>query len=291
MELPVLPFKIPELALPFDIPVLMHPPVDHLVIALPLIVLLLEIVNLVVKKRAVGVISFFLLLFTIIGAVAAYYTGITDGKEALDLLTQAGQDDLKAHKLMGTYLMFASVAVLVFKLLASMIKRGIVKGLYFLILVLFVAGIVKQGKEGGELVYKYGANVARVAELQGTLDRLKKGEAPADEKKSAEEVKPVKEEKAVKKVEKPVKEEKAVPEKTDAEEKKVEEVSSEKAVVEATSAATESPKASVPEEVDHAVEQLQSTSEEKSISEVHTKETSTEEPTVEKTEANLSKTH
>jgi len=186
MELPVIPFKIPELALPFDIPVLMHPPVDHIAIALPLVVLLLEIVNLIAKKRAIGVTSFFLLLLAIIAAVAAYYTGSTDGKEAFDMLNQAGQTDLKAHKLMGTYLVFASMIVLIFKLLSVMIKRGVVKGLYFLILILFVAGILKQGKEGGELVYKYGANVERVAEMDSTIFDLKE---ELDELKSAGEAK------------------------------------------------------------------------------------------------------
>ena len=53
------PIKIPEIPLPFDIPLLMHPPVDHFIIALPLVVLLLEIVNLFIKKRAIGVTSFF----------------------------------------------------------------------------------------------------------------------------------------------------------------------------------------------------------------------------------------
>ena len=169
MELPSLPFKLPEITLPFDIPVLMHPPVDHFVIAIPVIVLLLEIINLFVKKRAIGVTSFFLLILAVVATVAAYLTGTTDGKEAFDALTQAGQADLKAHKLLGTYLMFASVAVIVFKLLSAIVQRGLMKALYFLILILFVVGILKQGKEGGELVYKYGANVERVQDLDSEL--------------------------------------------------------------------------------------------------------------------------
>ena len=189
MELPVLPFKIPELALPFDIPVLMHPPVDHFVIALPIVVLLLEIVNLFVKKRAIGVTSFFLLGLAVVAAIAAYYTGSTDGKEAFDALSQAGQTELKAHKLLGTYLMLASFIVLVFKLLSAIINRGLMKALYLLVLILFVAGILKQGKEGGELVYEYGANVERVADmdseifdLQEELDELKEAAKSTPEK-------------------------------------------------------------------------------------------------------------
>jgi len=173
MELPVLPFKIPEITLPFDVPVLMHPPIDHLVIALPIVVLLLEIVNLFTRKKAIGVASFFLLGLTVVVAIAAYYTGTVDGKEAFDTLSQAGQAELKVHKLLGTYLMLASMVVLAFKLFSAIIKVGLMKFLYFLMLMLFVAGIIKQGKDGGELVYKYGANVERVADMDSEIFDLK----------------------------------------------------------------------------------------------------------------------
>jgi len=167
MELPAI--KIPEIALPFDIPVLLHPPVDHFIIALPIVVLLLEIINLFAKKRAIGVVSFFLIILTVVAAVAAYFTGSVDGKEAWDLLSQAGQAELKEHKLLGTYLMLASAVVLLFKLLSAMIQRGMMKALFLLILVLFVAGILKQGKEGGDLVYKYGANIKLVKTIDDKL--------------------------------------------------------------------------------------------------------------------------
>lgn len=199
MELPSLPFKLPEIPLPFDIPVLAHPPVDHFVIAIPVIVLLLEIINLFVKKRAIGVISFILLALAVLATIAAYLTGTTDGKEAFDALTQAGQADLKEHKLLGTYLMLASVIVLLFKLLSAMVQRGLMKALYLLILILFVAGILKQGKEGGELVYKHGANVERVQDLDSELfdaneelDELKE-EMKSTNQKAAEKAAEVKE--------------------------------------------------------------------------------------------------
>jgi len=171
MELPAI--KLPQIDLPFDIPELMHPPIDHFLIALPVIILLLELVNLIVKKRAIGVTSFFLLLLTVVVAVAAYFTGSVDGKEAFPLLSEAAQGELKAHKLLGTYLMFASVIVLLFKLFSSMIQRGLIKALYLLVLILFVVGILKQGKDGGELVYEYGVNVQKVQELDSDLDDLK----------------------------------------------------------------------------------------------------------------------
>jgi len=198
------PIKIPEIPLPFDIPALMHPPVDHFIIALPIIVLLLEIINLFAKKRAIGVISFFLLILTVVAAVAAYLTGTADGKAAWDLLSEVGQSELKDHKVLGTYLMLASGVVLVFKLLSSMIQRGLMKALFLFVLIFFVVGILKQGKEGGELVYKHGANVKIVKIKDDALfdcqddlsDYVAEEKEAEEEAKAAEEAKKAEEAKA-----------------------------------------------------------------------------------------------
>ena len=173
MTLPELPFKIPEIPLSFDIPALMHPPVAHFIIALPVIILLLEVINLIAKKRAIGVTSFFLLILTVVAAASAYLTGGVDGKAAWDILTQDGQTALKAHKLFGTYLLLASAIVVLFKLISVMIQRGLTKAVYLLILIIFVAGILKQGKEGGELVYTHGANVKIVKTMDDKMFDLK----------------------------------------------------------------------------------------------------------------------
>ena len=211
MTLPVLPFKIPEIPLPFDIPALMHPPIAHFIIALPAIVLLLEIINLIAKKRAIGVTSFFLLILTVVAAIVAFYTGSIDGKAAWDILSQDGQTAVKAHKLFGTYLMLASVVVVLFKLFSVIVQRGLMKALYFLVLIIFVAGILKQGKEGGELVYTYGANVKLVKTMDGKLfdcqDDL--SDYVAEEKEAEEEAAAAKVEES-KKVEEPAVTEKAV---------------------------------------------------------------------------------
>lgn len=261
MTLPELPFKIPEIPLPFDIPALMHPPVAHFIIAIPVIVLLLEIVNLIVKKRAIGVTAFFLLTLAVVAAVAAYLTGGVDGKAAWDLLTQDGQTAVKAHKLFGTYLLLASVIVLLFKLLSSMIQRGLMKGLYLLVLIIFVVGILKQGKEGGELVYTYGANVKIVKTMDTELFDCKDdlSDYVAEEKEAEEEAKAAEEEKAAeeatkaeaakvevaaKSEEAPKAEEKA--ETTEAAKEEAPAVEAEAPAIESESAATETPAAETP---------------------------------------------
>jgi uncharacterized membrane protein len=167
MELPAL--KLPQIPLPFDIPALLHPPVVHFVIAIPILVLVVEIINLIAKKRAIGVITFFILILGMVMTAAAYLTGTVDGKEAFDALSQAGQAELKEHKLLGTYLVLGSAVVVVFKMISAILQRGLAKAMYLLVLIVFTLGILKQGKDGGELVYEYGANVERVSNLDSEL--------------------------------------------------------------------------------------------------------------------------
>jgi len=170
MKLPELP--VPKIDLPFDLPVLLHPSVDHFAIALPVIVLLLEFYNLFAKKKSIGGFSFILLVMTVVVFALAYLTGSIDAKETYDLLAPAGQEELKAHKLLGIYLLFGSVMLLVFKLLA-MTGKTYFKLFFFLIMIAFMAITFKQGKDGGELVYEYGANIEKVKDLSDDLSNTK----------------------------------------------------------------------------------------------------------------------
>lgn len=193
MELPAI--TLPKIELPFDIPVLLHPPVDHFAIALPVVILLLELINLVAKKRSISVLSLFFIVLTVVAVVAAYLTGTVDAKETFDALSETGQSDLKAHKLLGTYLVYISGILLVFKLLSMMIGKALVQLFYLFLLILFVTGILYQGNEGGELVYEHGANVEKVKELDDKIFDLEEAleeateetevpEAPVDANKS-----------------------------------------------------------------------------------------------------------
>ena len=195
MALPAI--TLPKVELPFDIPVLLHPPVDHFMIALPVVILVLELINLMMKKKALSGFSFFLIILTVVVGAAAYFTGLVDGKEAYPALSEAAKTALTEHKLLGTYLMLATVVVLFFKLL-SMFGGGFLNAIYLLVLITFVAGIFKQGQEGGDLVYKHGMNVEQVKVLDDELFDAKEEleeaneeleEAAAKAKESVETVK------------------------------------------------------------------------------------------------------
>ncbi|PHS38162.1 MAG: hypothetical protein COB07_09025 [Sulfurovum sp.] len=170
MTLPAI--TLPKVELPFDISVLLHPSVVHFMIALPVVIFVLELLNLMMKKKALSGFSFFLIILTVLVSAGAYLTGLVDGKEAYPALGEAAKSALAEHKLLGTYLMLTSAVLLFFKLL-SMLAGGFMKTLYLLVLIVFVAGIFKQGTEGGELVYKHGMNVEQVKVLDDELFDVK----------------------------------------------------------------------------------------------------------------------
>ena len=159
---------LPKITLPFEVPVLLHPLTVHFLVAIPVVILLLEIMNLAMKKKAVGGVSFFLIVLTVLSAVGAYFTGLVDGKEAFPALSDAAKTALSEHKLLGTYLLLGSGALLLLKLLAMTGNKAL-KGLYILSLAGFVFVMFQQGKDGGDLVYKHGLNVHQVQVLDDKI--------------------------------------------------------------------------------------------------------------------------
>lgn len=166
--------NLPEISLPFfegitGVPLLLHPVVIHFIIVLPLLVLIVELVNTVLKRKSLSVFSFVLLLLVGGFIAIAYVTGSTDGKAAWDALTPEGQEALKAHKTLGAYLAAGFVMLLFFKIATVVSSHPIVRMVFVFFLIAFMALLLKQGKDGGELVYTHGANVAQVKILDDKL--------------------------------------------------------------------------------------------------------------------------
>jgi uncharacterized membrane protein len=166
------------------IPHLLHPPIVHFVVAIPVIVLFIEIINIIFNRRTLSGFAFTFLFFLCFIVLGAYVTGSVDGKETFDLLSSAGQEELKAHKALGSFIVIGVFVVLIFKFIAVLSSHPLVRVVYILVLALFVAAVLKQGKDGGELIYKHGANVAQVKKLDDKLFDL---EFRLDELKSENE--------------------------------------------------------------------------------------------------------
>ncbi len=169
MQLPEIPLPI---VVPFEIPTLLHPVAAHFGVVLPVVILIIELLNLYYKRRALSVAS--LLLFILMGMVyvGLFVTGTADGKEAYELLSEQGQLELKEHKTLGIYLVYLSTILLIVKMLAMSIQKKGTKIALFVSIVIFMALVLVQGKHGGELVYEYGANVEATTEAQDALDTM-----------------------------------------------------------------------------------------------------------------------
>ena len=179
MTLP--PLALPTIPLPFEIPLMVHPVLVHFAIALPVVVLLLELINLFAKKRTVGVLSFLFMVLIAVVFFAAYLSGVADGKEAKAFLSAEAKEALTGHKQLGVYLVYASGLLMLFKLFSVMIRKTAIKVLFFLVLIVFTVAVLNEGKKGGALVYQYGVNVKSVPAI-GNTPKVEKA-AEATEKK------------------------------------------------------------------------------------------------------------
>ncbi|ADV45996.1 DUF2231 domain-containing protein [Nitratifractor salsuginis] len=162
MALPAV--SIPSFPLPFSVPVEVHPCMVHLAVALPLVILLLELVNLVAKKRALGVFSFVLMVLLAVILFGAYLTGMADAKEAGDVLNAGPAHDLfEAHKIQGIYLVYSALVLVVIKLLSVLVRKTPIRVFFLIFLIAFTALTINTAQKGKELVFDYGVNVKATA--------------------------------------------------------------------------------------------------------------------------------
>ncbi len=169
MNLPIItiPVQIPDV-----IPLLLHPVAVHFTVVLPLVILVLELINLITKRKALTITIYLLFVMLLTVFAAAYATGVTDGGEAGPLLSEEGLAALKSHKLLGVYLIYLSVVPILLKMLTLLIKKPWVKIVYFLSFIGIISLTMFQAKAGGELVYNYGANVSSQLVLEDKIEEL-----------------------------------------------------------------------------------------------------------------------
>ena len=169
MTLPVipLPFPVPEV-----IPVLLHPAVVHFVVVLPIVILTLELINFITKRKSLTITVYILFLLLAVFYLAAFATGVIDGKNGGLLMSDEGLAHLKVHKQIGIYLLYLSLLPILLKLFTLAIKKPWAKIIYMLSFVGIIALTLFQAKEGGELVYKYGLNVEAKVDLDDKLEEL-----------------------------------------------------------------------------------------------------------------------
>ncbi len=169
--------QLPQVTIPFDfpyeIPLLLHPAVVHFVIVIPVIILILEIGNLLFKRRALSITSLAIMSVGIVIYLAAYFTGKADSKEVFDLLDLSVQNDLKHHAQQGIWLVYGFLALFVLKLIAMGVQKKALKGVLIFATIVFLSFVFKQGFDGSKLVYTHGVGVEAVVGETRELERLK----------------------------------------------------------------------------------------------------------------------
>lgn len=137
----------------------------HFVIAIPVLLLILEIVNIVAKKSIINYVNIGLIGLVFISLLAAYITGAFDAQNI-----SSSKDIANAtteHKTIGVYiLLFGMSFIIIFKVIALFAQKTLYSLLYILMILLFIFVTMIEAKSGSELVDKYGVNVTKVVELQ-----------------------------------------------------------------------------------------------------------------------------
>lgn len=143
---------------------MLHPAVAHFAMSLPIISLLLGVIYLIKPSELMSKISTRFMVVSSVAIIIAFFSGKNDGSEVFALLSPEGQEVLKNHKELGTYLAMFMPVVAMIKIFGCKTKRFKVELLAVILVATVAVSILAQGKMGGEITYKYGAHVEKYAD-------------------------------------------------------------------------------------------------------------------------------
>lgn len=135
---------------------LLHPPLAHFAIALPVVTAVFGLLFLITRKEGLSKITARMLVVTALVMIAAWYTGSKAGPEIFDYLSKDGKHELIEHKNLGLYLAIAFSVIAVLQFLGCQLKKFAIQAVAILLLFAATAMVFVQGKDGGEIVYNYG---------------------------------------------------------------------------------------------------------------------------------------
>jgi uncharacterized membrane protein len=149
---------------------MLHPAMAHFAVSLPIITMILGFAYLYKQNELMSKLFSTFFIFAAIFMIAAYFTGKHDGGEVYILLTDAGKQELSFHKDLGTYLAIAMGIGAVISFYGFYKKNFKVEVFAVLFVAILAFATLYQGKEGGELVYQHGANVAKHSDGMDCLE-------------------------------------------------------------------------------------------------------------------------
>lgn len=135
---------------------LLHPPMAHFAIALPVVAAVFGVIYLFNRSEGMSKLSSRMLVVAALAVIAAWYTGSNAGPEIFKYLSAAGKQELLEHKQLGMYLAIAFGIIAVIKFIGCQLKKFALEAVAIVLMLGATAMIFVQGKDGGEIVYEHG---------------------------------------------------------------------------------------------------------------------------------------
>lgn len=149
------------------IPLHLHGTMIHFAIVLPVILLLLEIANMIFKRKIIDIINISLISLLLISLLGTYLTGMADAQSALLDGNKATVNAIIEHKIVGVYMLLFGISfIVIFKIIAFFANKTLYSILYILMIILFIFIGAIESISGTTLVDKFGINVAKVSEMK-----------------------------------------------------------------------------------------------------------------------------
>jgi uncharacterized membrane protein len=149
---------------------LLHPPLVHFAIVLPLVALFFQISYSVSNNYIYSQWASRILVIAAVFMVAAWYTGGLQGQDVYPLLSDDGQAVLKQHKDIGLYLMVVTTILAIVKFIACKARNVVLETIVLIGLLAASSALAYQGFIGGDVVYKHGGGVENYSDGMDCLE-------------------------------------------------------------------------------------------------------------------------
>ncbi len=160
---------------------LLHPPLVHFAIVLPLVALFFQITYSVSNNYIYSQWASRILVIAAVFMTAAWYTGGAQGQDVYPLLSDDGQAVLKQHKDIGLYLMVVTIILAIVKFIACKARNVVLETIVLIGLLAASSALAYQGFIGGDVVYKYGGGVENYSDGMDCLADLEESEDEEEE--------------------------------------------------------------------------------------------------------------
>ena len=150
--------------------ILLHPPLVHFAIVLPMLALIFQLTYSVSNNYIYSQWASRVLTTAALFMIAAWYTGGLEGKDVYPLLSDEGQTLLKTHKQVGLYMMIITVVLAVVKFIACKARNVVLETIVLIGLLGTSSLLAYQGLLGGDVVYKHGGGVQNHSDGMDCLD-------------------------------------------------------------------------------------------------------------------------